>query len=301
MQKYLVRLPQEMRQLMLEAAEVASACNVRIFLVGGFVRDLILSRKNLDLDFLVEGDGIGFAQKLAERLGAVATSHRRFGTATVFLANHLKVDIASSREESYPQPAALPVVRPGTVEDDLRRRDFSINAMAISLNKQDYARMIDFFGGLDDLRRKKIRVLHSLSFTDDPLRILRAIRFEQRFGFKIEPQTLKLLKAAVKAKMLHKVHAHRIRDELILLLKEAEPVKQIERLQSLAGLSFIHPSLTRRKDSRSLFRAIARNTPIRQVSAGRMSRPAIPKLAQKGRAAGSPWGKPAAAMRFRAR
>ena len=255
MEKYLKKLPVELQDLISLAAEVSEAKKMRAFLVGGFVRDLILGAKNLDLDILVEGEGIKFAEDLASRLQGNLIRHKRFNTATVTLGHNLKIDVATAREEIYPVPASLPLVTSGRVKDDLKRRDFSINAMAISINKDDYGKLVDFFNGRRDLRDKKIRALHSLSFIDDPTRILRAIRFEQRFNFKISPETLKILKEASRLKMLEKVQPQRLRDELILILKEDDPISQIKRIQKLVGLSFIHPHLKASENILDLLRS----------------------------------------------
>lgn len=263
MKKYLEALPKELYDLIQLAADIASLRRMRAYPVGGFVRDLILARQNFDLDIVVEGDGITFAEDFAGRLSGRLIRHRQFGTATVMPGHHLnpvraygsvsgksevsngvKVDVATARKESYPQPASLPVVEFGILKDDLKRRDFTINAMAVEISEHSFGRLIDFFNGRKDLEAKKIRILHDLSFIDDPTRILRAIRFEKRFDFKIEPDTLKLLKAAVKKKMLEKVQPQRLRDELILLLKEPEPIKQVRRTQELVGFNFINRKLS---------------------------------------------------------
>lgn len=243
MKEYLKKLPKEVQDLIHQAAEVASLRHMPVYLIGGFVRDLILGVKNLDLDIAVEGDGIIFAEDLAAKLNARLIRHRRFGTATIVAGHHLKVDIATTRRESYPQPAMLPVVRPGQLKDDLKRRDFTINAMVIDISQRNFGCLVDLFSGKNDLRSKKIRILHKLSFIDDPTRILRAIRFEKRYNFRIETETLRCLKNAVKNKMLEKIQPQRLRDELILLLKEENPLKQIRRLHALAGFGFINQHL----------------------------------------------------------
>lgn len=243
MKEYLQRLPKDIQGLIKLSARLAASDKFKAFLVGGFVRDLILGVKNLDLDIVIEGDGIKFAEALADLLGARLVRHGRFGTATVD-AGELKIDIASARVECYPEPACLPSVSRGTIMDDLKRRDFSINAMAISINKKDYGRLLDFFDGKLDIGRKKIRALHALSFIDDPTRILRAIRFERRYGFSFEQKTLKLLKEAAQEKMLEQVQPHRLRDELILILKERQPVKQIRRVRNLVSFDFVHQDLS---------------------------------------------------------
>ena len=250
MRQYLEKLPKEIRGLIQLIGDAACEDNVRAYLVGGFVRDLILGVKNLDLDIVVEGDGIKFATFLAGILKAKLTTHKRFGTASILIDKSFKIDISSARKECYPQPGHLPVVLSGTLKDDLFRRDFSINAMAVSLACDDFGKLIDLFCGEDDLRNKRIRVLHNLSFKDDPTRILRAVRFETRYEFKIEPQTLKYLKEAVGLKLLEKVEPQRIRDDLILILKEKTVLKEIKRLHKLIGFSFITAGL--RLDKRHL-------------------------------------------------
>jgi len=204
MREYLSRLPYEIRDLVHRASGLARETNLSAYIVGGLVRDLLLGFKNFDLDIVVERDGIRFAEKFAAILKARLIRHRRFGTATVICRCGLKVDIATARREYYPQAGGLPVVSPGTLEDDLLRRDFTINAMAISINRADFGRIIDLFDGRSDLRDKKIRILHDLSFIDDPTRILRAIRFEKRYSFSIEANTLRLLKEASRKNMLGK-------------------------------------------------------------------------------------------------
>jgi len=236
MKKYLEKIPEELKSLINKVRDTASRENLKAYLVGGFVRDLILGVKNLDLDVVVEGDGIKFAETLGRLLNAKVTAHKQFGTATLFISPSLKIDFSTARSEFYPKPAHLPVVTPGLLKEDLYRRDFTINAMAVDLTD---GKLVDYFGGEDDLRNKIIRVLHDLSFIDDPTRILRGVRFEQRYGLKIEARTLSLLKRAVKEEMLERVHPHRTRDELVLILKERNAIKNIRRLDKLAGFGFV--------------------------------------------------------------
>lgn len=244
MKEYLRKLPKEIQDLISLASDIAAKNNVPAYLVGGFVRDLILGVKNLDLDIVVEGDGIKFAEALADISKAKLIRHKRFGTAAILLRHNLKIDVATARSEVYPYPASLPVVTPGSLRDDLARRDFTINAMAISITQVNFGRLIDMFGGKDDLRRKKVRILHDFSFVDDPTRILRAIRFAARYGFTLEIKTLKLLKQAARAKMLQQVQPQRLRDEIILALREERSLNQIRQLQKLAGFSFISRHLS---------------------------------------------------------
>jgi tRNA nucleotidyltransferase (CCA-adding enzyme) len=243
MKKYLDKLPADVRLLIESSGTLAHSKGYAAYLVGGFVRDMILGVRNFDVDIVVEGDGIGFAHDLAHSLQGKLVAHHRFGTATIVLKNHMKVDIASARKESYPYPAHLPVVQPGTLRDDLFRRDFTINALALQITHPGYGNLIDFFGGKKDLVHGVLRVLHPVSFIDDPTRILRGIRFEQRFDFSFEPYTAKLLRAASKQSMIGLVEPQRIRDELILMLKEPHPVKGIRRTAALIGFSFISSKL----------------------------------------------------------
>ncbi|MCG2714439.1 MAG: hypothetical protein L6308_06350 [Candidatus Omnitrophica bacterium] len=258
MREYLKKLPKEIKSLISIAGKVSQETKMPAYLVGGFVRDLILGVKNFDLDITVGGSGILFAEKFARRLKSELNIHERFGTATLILKNGTKIDIATTRKERYPNCAALPVVTLGSLSEDLLRRDFTINAMALKIGCDSDQQLVDPSGGKDDLSRKQIRVLHDLSFQDDPTRILRAIRFEQRYNFKIEPSTLKLLNEAVSLSLLSKVSAHRLRDDLILMLKEDNPAKQIKRLMSLASLSFISSKLKPDKSTYGLFKAIGR-------------------------------------------
>jgi len=251
------KLPLEFKKVINLTEKISKQLGMPAYLVGGCLRDLILQVKNFDLDIVVEGNGIIFAQKLAKELKVDLKIHERFGTATLILANRLKVDIATAREEKYPTCASLPVVKPGSLEADLFRRDFTINAIAASIFSGKIQKFIDPFCGRADLKAKKIRILHDLSFKDDPTRILRAIRFEQRFNFKIEPKTFALLKDALTCGLLNKVSPHRMRDELILILKELDPVKPISRLGVLGGLYFINHKLKISKTTLDLFKAVS--------------------------------------------
>jgi tRNA nucleotidyltransferase (CCA-adding enzyme) len=289
MKDYLNKLPKEIQDLAHLASDIAAYNNMPVYLVGGFVRDLLLGVENLDLDMVVEGDGIKFAEYLCQNLKAKLTRHRRFGTATIVVDRYSKIDtstslsvngesfdsaqdaskdaepvearrrtidIATCRREFYPQPAHLPIVEPGLIKDDLYRRDFSINAMAINISENGFGKLIDFFGGKTDLNNKRIRVLHNLSFIDDPTRILRAIRFEKRYNFRIEPGTLKLLKDAIRLRMLERVEPQRIRDDIILMLKEKKPQKEIRRLEKLVGFNFISPHIRVSKSTYQLLGSI---------------------------------------------
>lgn len=258
MRKYFKKLPRELREVISQASQVSQETRMPAYLVGGCLRDLILGVKNLDLDIAIEGNGIIFAQNLAQKLKSRLKTHERFGTAILILSDGLKVDIATTRQEKYPYSAALPVVNSGSLKEDLKRRDFTINAMAVSIAVDKEQKIIDPFGGQDDLSSGRIRILHNLSFKDDPTRILRAIRFSQRFDFKIEPKTLLLLKEAISDGLLDKVNPHRMRDELILMLKEQNPFRPIKELDDLGALSFISTKLKIGKSTQALFKSISK-------------------------------------------
>jgi tRNA nucleotidyltransferase (CCA-adding enzyme) len=256
MRQLLDTLKPEVRTLISTAQRLAGEKRLRAYLVGGFVRDLFLGVSNLDLDIMVEGDGIEYADALSARLNARCIHHKRFGTATLVTEGHLKIDIASSRKETYPEPASLPEVKPGSILDDLARRDFSINAMAVSVNSDDFGMLIDVYGGCRDLKKKRISVLHENSFVDDPTRILRAIRFEQRLAFSISSKTLRYLSVASRKRMLQKLNLQRVRDEIMLMLQEKNPVAQMQRLGGLYGFSFLHPRISFSSKTRKLFESI---------------------------------------------
>jgi tRNA nucleotidyltransferase (CCA-adding enzyme) len=256
MKDYLNRLPQDILTIIRCAQKTSTETGCRVFLVGGFVRDLILGVKNFDVDMAVESDGIRFAHNLGSKLGAKVIAHRRFGTATLLMKPHGKVDIATTRKEDYPHPASLPEVRQGRLEDDLLRRDFTINSLAINISACGFGTLIDVCGGKGDLAAGKVRVLHERSFIDDPTRILRAVRFEQRYDFRIEAKTLSLLKAAAQERILQRVQPQRLRDELALILKEPRPLRPLARLRDLRCLGFISPRFSLPPATCRLFRAI---------------------------------------------
>ena len=233
---------------------LADKLNVRVYLVGGVVRDLMLGEKIFDLDIVVEADAIDFAHKFADIHKKQFKKHHTFGTATVFFDNH-HIDFVTARSEIYSGFGALPRVKPASLKEDLLRRDFTINAMAISLNKSDYGKLLDYYCGEKDLKSGIIRILHDDSFMDDPTRILRAIRFEQRFSFKLEKDTLKLAKKAIGKNAFGLVNPHRLREELILILKEPFPRRYIKRLYELRILSLIDKNIKLNKND---FHIVAR-------------------------------------------
>jgi tRNA nucleotidyltransferase (CCA-adding enzyme) len=212
------------------------------YLVGGAVRDLLRGDSTVDLDLAVEGDAVREAGALAERLGGSALPHERFGTATV-RAQPLILDLATTRRESYPQPGALPVVEPAPLLEDLRRRDFTVNAMALGLSGDDLGRLHDPADGRVDLDAGLIRILHPKSFLDDPTRLLRAVRYESRLNFALEDDTEQRAREAVAAEALATVSGVRIRAELMDLLCEHEAPRSVERLAHLGIDHALHPAL----------------------------------------------------------
>jgi tRNA nucleotidyltransferase (CCA-adding enzyme) len=233
-------LPQQLLELVHDISGQAAKQEQRVYLVGGVVRDLLLGYPNFDLDLVVEGDAVKLAQQVAETSKAKLLAHHRFGTAKLRYEN-FTLDLATARKETYARPGALPAVTPGTLKDDLIRRDFSINAMAISLAANDSGELIDPYQGKNDLEHRLIRILHPGSFSDDATRILRGVRYEQRFGFEFEAQTAQLLKRDIP--MLDTISGDRIRHELELIFKEKQPELVIKRLGELGVLPRISPSL----------------------------------------------------------
>jgi len=239
-------------QLINTIAEHAQQTNTAIYMVGGVVRDILLNRKNLDIDFVVEGDAIAFTESLAEQLHGTVHSHKPFGTAKWILDEPVTetlglslddiphhIDFATARFEYYEQPTALPTVYSSSIKLDLQRRDFTMNTLAVQLSPQEQKwRILDFYGGIDDLEDSLIRVLHSLSFVDDPTRILRAVRFSERLQFVIEPRTADLIKGALP--MLKRITGERIQNEITLILREETPERGILKLQALGVLEALH-------------------------------------------------------------
>jgi tRNA nucleotidyltransferase (CCA-adding enzyme) len=252
-------LSKEFREILRVTSQEAESLGFSIYLVGGVVRDLLLDKKIFDLDIVVEGKAHRLAQKVAGRLEGFCRRHQAFGTATVEMPDK-KIDFATARTEKYSHSGALPKVSPASLEDDLFRRDFTINAMAISLNKKDYGRLIDIYCGFKDLKSGVIRVLHDKSFTDDPTRILRALRFEQRFSFSLAPHTLGLMKKALQREALKAVSSHRLRDEIILILKEPRPYRYIKRIDKVLGLGFLSKTIKLKKEDFSFFLRLERIT-----------------------------------------
>lgn len=236
-------LPGRLQETMKTAGEVAERLQQRVYCVGGFVRDMLLKVPNFDLDLVVEGDGMEFAQALAETVGGRARTHERFKTGVVIFPDGMKVDVATARTEYYEFPAALPRIERASIKEDLYRRDFTINTLAIALNPENYGELIDFFGGRRDINNGIIRILYNLSFVEDPTRILRAIRFEQRYKFTIEPDTLRFAQDAIARRLLGRLSFKRILQELILILNEKDPVPALRRMNEIGAWEFILPEV----------------------------------------------------------
>lgn len=243
-------LPSPLLELLLQVSRTAEEMDNALYVVGGFVRDLLLGVPTLDLDLVVEGDAIRLARRLSEQHGGRVRAHARFGTANWILPPVYEealhpfqdgLDLVTARTEFYERPSALPQVERSSIRQDLHRRDFTINTLAIDLTPARWGELLDFYGGERDLRDGYIRVLHSLSFVEDPTRILRAVRLEQRLGFEIEEQTEALLRNALD--LLDHTTAERIRQEFYLILREERPCEIIYRLKQLGVLNQLHPHL----------------------------------------------------------
>jgi tRNA nucleotidyltransferase (CCA-adding enzyme) len=214
-----------------------------VYLVGGTVRDILLGEKSFDIDIAVEGDAIAFAYALAEALRGRATPHAKFGTAIVSYGDDDRIDVVTTRTEFYDAPGALPTVERAGLREDLFRRDFTINAMAASLAGDDLGRLVDPYGGREDLDGRVLRVLHNLSFIDDPTRIFRGVRYEARYGFRFEEHSARLLRGCIEMGLVGDLSSSRLRDELVALLEDPSAAEGIRRLGALGADTAIHPHL----------------------------------------------------------
>jgi tRNA nucleotidyltransferase (CCA-adding enzyme) len=224
-----------------------------VYVVGGTVRDILLGEKSFDVDIAVEGDAISFAYALAQVLGGRATPHEKFGTAIVSYGDGERLDVVTTRTEFYDSPGALPTVERAGLREDLFRRDFTINAMAASLGATDLGRLVDPFGGRGDLGACALRVLHNLSFIDDPTRIFRGIRYESRYGFRFDEHTARLVRACIEMGLVGDLSSSRLRDELQALLEDPGAAEGIRRLGELGADRAIHPHLRGDEDAAALF------------------------------------------------
>jgi tRNA nucleotidyltransferase (CCA-adding enzyme) len=240
-----------------EAVQAVSGGFEGVYLVGGAVRDVLMGEPNFDVDIAVEGDGIALGQALAEALGGRVVPHDRFGTAIVVHEGG-RVDVATARTEFYDSPGALPTVEQASIRQDLYRRDFTINAMAASLKGEDFGRLVDYFGGVSDLESGVVRVLHNLSFIDDPTRMFRAIRYENRYGLAMDAHTLALARACVEMNLVGELSSARLRDELQALLSEESVGDSVRRLAELGIDRAIHPRLAADSESVQLIEKLDR-------------------------------------------
>jgi tRNA nucleotidyltransferase (CCA-adding enzyme) len=250
------RLSEPLLEILKDIGTAADETGVNAFVVGGFVRDLFLYRQNEDIDIVIEGDGITFAKKYAKLAGVRIHTHAKFGTAVIIYPDGFKIDVASARMEYYQSPAALPIVEMGSIKLDLFRRDFTINTLSIQLNSNRFGTLVDFFSAQKDIKEKDIRVLHNLSFVEDPTRVFRAIRFEQRFGFSIGKLTAGLIENAVRMDFFKRLSGRRVFTELRLILEEDNPTPAIARMHDYNLLSVIHPSIQMTKELINLFNSV---------------------------------------------
>ena len=259
------------------AGETAHAMGIEAYAVGGFVRDLVMERKgmrwpDIDTDLVVEGDALEFAHHLAIRLKGRVREHKEFMTAMVTFPveslgkdvvkhnrghlsenTEIKVDVATARLEFYTEPGALPQVERSSIKMDLYRRDFSINAMAMRLNPGEFGQLVDFFDGQDDIRNKRIKVLHALSFVEDPTRVFRAVRFEQRYGFRMGVQCERFARNAVDdLHLIRHLSGARITHELDLMMEERNMHLGFFRMDDLGLLEEVHPLLALDQDKREV-------------------------------------------------
>ena len=230
------------RRLLQEIGRFGEEKSQPVYVVGGFVRDLLIGRENLDIDIVVEGDAVDFACQLAKVWESNAQAHHQFKTATVTRLDGLKLDFVSARSETYPSPGALPSGDYGTITEDLHRRDFSINALAMRLQPNAFGEFVDCTDGLQDLRAGRIRVLHAQSFIDDPTRIFRAIRYEGRYNFQIAESDQQHMLRAINQGVLNLISGQRIRNEIDHILSEEAAPQMINRMDDFDLFSTIHPT-----------------------------------------------------------
>ncbi|MGI6491730.1 MAG: CBS domain-containing protein [Pelotomaculum sp.] len=236
-------LPQSYITIMEQCRDIAQELGYKVYIAGGMVRDLLLGVQSFDIDLVVEGNGMTFGSELARRFDARARLHPKFKTANVIFQDGRQVDVATARLEFYQYPAALPQVETSSLHQDLYRRDFTINAMAVSLNQENFGDIVDYFNGRGDLEYGLVRVLHNLSFVEDPTRLLRGVRLEKRYDFIFETQTFSLVKDAVQNKMLERASMERVWEELKHILNEPRPGKALGRLEEIGLWDYLFPGV----------------------------------------------------------
>lgn len=250
------RLDTRIRALLRDIGRTGQELGLDVYVVGGFVRDLMLDRPVEDVDVVVEGDGIAFAKHYAKKKGCRVNTHQKFGTAVIVLEDDFKVDVASARREYYTMPAALPVVEHSSIKMDLARRDFTINTLAIALNPDNFGTLIDYFGAGRDLKDKTIRIIHNLSFVEDPTRVFRAIKFANRFGFNIGKVTSNLIKNALKIDTFKHLSGLRVLSELKQIFSEENPITALEIMESYGVEKVIHKELSITPNTYQLFESV---------------------------------------------
>lgn len=259
MKEAIAQLPEGVRERLSQAGRLADESGLDLYLVGGTVRDLLLGRARMDIDLAVDGDGMGFARRLAHRTEGRYTPHPRFLTATVDLPEGNSLDVATARGETYERPGALPRVAPAPMDVDLARRDFTINAMAVSLNGRSFGSLVDPFNGRGDLQRRLVRILHDRSYIDDPTRLFRAVRFEQRLRFRLERGTERRFREAVSGGMIGNLSGPRLLEQLRLICLEPDPWPVFNRLERLDALKAIHPGLASDDGLKTLVQEISQS------------------------------------------
>ncbi len=250
------RLNSQIRTLLKDLGRTADLLDMEIYVVGGFVRDLLLDRPNEDMDVVVEGNGIVFAKHVAKEKGCRVHPHHKFNTAVIIFEDGFKVDVVSARREYYTMPAALPIVENSSIKLDMARRDFTINTLAIGLNHDNYGILIDYFGAERDLKDKTIRILHNLSFVEDPTRVFRAIKFANRFGFKIGKVTSNLIKNALKINTFQHLSGLRVLSELKQIFSEENPIPAVKTMAAYGIHKVIHKELHITRNILALFEAV---------------------------------------------
>ena len=250
------RLPKKILEILRQVGVAAKELKYQAYVVGGFVRDLLLRHENLDIDIVIEGDAIVFARLFASRFGARSREFQKFKTAVLIFPDGFKIDVATARTEYYEAPGALPIVEYSSIKMDLYRRDFTINTLALKLNPGEFGTLLDFFGAQRDLKEGRISLLHNLSFVEDPTRVFRAVRFEQRFKFRITKLTANLINNAVRNNFFDRLSAARLFQELKLILQEENPIPAVARLAEFDLLKAVHPRLVYDEATRAMLEQV---------------------------------------------
>ncbi len=257
LRKMLEKLPEGVYKILDVSAGIALREGISIYCAGGMVRDILMGIEHKDVDIVAEKNGIEFAKKLGAKLGGRVHSHKKFNTAVIDLPDR-KIDIATLRKEYYTLPAALPDIETGTLLQDLKRRDFTINAMAMQLSpEKDFGRLIDFFGGKKDIEEGVIRILYPLSFVEDPTRIFRAVRFSKRFGFRISSETMKQIKKSIHMEIHLGLSSDRVKEEILNIMNENNPHRIFKTLYSLGALDYLHRDIKITPEISSLLKKLS--------------------------------------------